>query len=122
MATSAADAVLALGIAPIAMAKVSYMPGDIQTWTKAGLSGRTPKLLGADTDTPLEEVTYQRGAGVDTWQDSTLLIGKALGRERNACAHRRHRGPCDPSAPRPPRFRGQDGDAVQLLRRDGVRD
>jgi iron complex transport system substrate-binding protein len=108
------DAVLALGVTPVAMAKVSYVPGDVQTWTKAALKGATPELLNADTDIPLEKiaalrpdlivatnsynldpvytklrqlapvVSYHKGAGADPWQDTTLLVGQALGREAQA--------------------------------------
>jgi iron complex transport system substrate-binding protein len=108
------DAVLALGVTPVAMAEVSYVPGDIQTWTKAALKGAAPELLSADTDIPLEKiaapdpdlivgtnaynlvpvysklskiapvVTYRKGPGADPWQDATLLVGRALGREPRA--------------------------------------
>jgi iron complex transport system substrate-binding protein len=109
-----ADAVIALGVTPIAIGKVSYVPGGVQAWTKAALGRRTPKLIDAETEIPLEEiaalhpdlivatntynlgpvrtklerlaplVTWTHGAGVDTWQESTLLVGKALGREARA--------------------------------------
>ena len=108
------DAVLALGITPIAMAKVSYVPGDVQTWTQTALKGASPELLDADTDIPLEKVaalrpdlivganaynldpvysklrklapvvSYRNGPGADTWQQTTLLIGQALGRAEQA--------------------------------------
>jgi iron complex transport system substrate-binding protein len=108
------DAVLALGVKPVAMAKVSYVPGDVQTWTKTALDDATPELLNTDTDIPLEKiaalqpdlivgtgaynldpvysklsqlapvVSYTKGPGVDSWQESTLLVGRALGREEQA--------------------------------------
>ncbi len=108
------DAVLALGVTPVAMAEVSYVPGNVQTWTKAELKGATPELFNADTDIPLEKiaalrpdlivganaynldpvytklskiapvVSYRKGAGSDPWQDTTLLVGQALGREAQA--------------------------------------
>jgi iron complex transport system substrate-binding protein len=108
------DAVLALGVTPIAVAKVSYVPGDVQVWTKAALKGAAPAMLDADVDIPLEKiaalkpdlivganaynlapayaklsriapvVSYVRAAGADTWQESTVLIGQALGREQQA--------------------------------------
>jgi iron-siderophore transport system substrate-binding protein len=109
-----ADAVIALGVTPIAIGKVSYVPGGVQAWTKAALGARTPKLIDAETQVPLEEiaalhpdlivatnaynlgpvrskleklapvVTWKHGAGVDTWQESTLLVGEALHREAKA--------------------------------------
>ncbi len=108
------DAVLALGHKPVAMAKVSYVPGGIQTWTKSALGGATPEMFAADTDIPLEKiaalrpdlivgtnaynldpvhsklskiapvVSYRKGPGVDSWQVSTVLVGRALGREDQA--------------------------------------
>lgn len=108
------DALLALGVTPIAMAKVSYVPGDVQAWTKTALKGATPKLLDTTRDYPLEAiaalrpdlivatnaysldpayaklkrlapvVTYEQGAGMDSWQQSTVLVGKALGQEAKA--------------------------------------
>jgi iron complex transport system substrate-binding protein len=109
-----ADAVIALGVTPVAIGKVSYVNGGVQAWTKAALGGRTPKLINAETQIPLEEiaalrpdlivatntynlgparsklaklaplVTWKHGAGVDTWQESTLLVGRALHREDKA--------------------------------------
>ena len=109
-----ADAVIALGVTPVAIGRVSYVPGGVQAWTKAALHGRAPKLIDTDTQVPLEEiaalrpdlivatnsydlaparskleklatlVTAKHGAGVDTWQESTLLVGRALGRDAQA--------------------------------------
>jgi iron complex transport system substrate-binding protein len=109
-----ADAVVALGVTPIAIGKVSYVDGGVQLWTKAALGKATPKLINAETQIPLEEiaalrpdlivatntynlgparsklaklaplVTWKHGAGVDTWQESTLLVGQALHREDKA--------------------------------------
>jgi iron-siderophore transport system substrate-binding protein len=109
-----ADAVIALGVTPIAIGKVSYVPGGIQAWAKAALGKATPKLIDSESQVPLEEVaalhpdlivatnsynlgpvrskleklaplvTWTHGAGVDTWQESTMLVGKALGREAKA--------------------------------------
>lgn len=108
------DAVLALGVTPIAMAKVSYVPGDVQTWTKTALKGTSPEQFSADVDIPLEKiaalrpdlivgtnaynlepvysklsqiapvVSYVKAAGADQWQQSTVLVGQALGREAEA--------------------------------------
>lgn len=108
------DAVLALGIVPIAMGKVSYVPGGVQTWTQAALKGRTPPMINTETSIPLERiaeldpdlvvgtnayslpavykklsriapvVTWKTGPGLDSWQQSTVLVGQALGREQQA--------------------------------------
>lgn len=109
-----ADAAIALGVVPIAMTKVTYVPGDVQEWTKAALRGSKPGLFDTDTEIPIEKVAALRpdvilatasytldpvysklkriapvvahttGAGEDRWQDSTLKIGRALGREDRA--------------------------------------
>jgi iron complex transport system substrate-binding protein len=109
-----ADAVIALGVTPIAIGKVSYVDGGIQAWTKAALGKATPKLIESEAQISLEEVaqlhpdlivatntynlgpvrskleklaplvTWKHGAGVDTWQESTLLVGQALHREAKA--------------------------------------
>lgn len=109
-----ADAVLALGVTPIGMGEVSYVPDKIQTWTKTALRGATPQMFNADVDIPIEAiaamkpdlivgtnaynlepvysklsqiapvVSYRAGPGADSWQDATVLVGQALGRERQA--------------------------------------
>ncbi len=108
------DAVLALGVEPVAISKVSYVTGGMQSWTKAALGGARPRLLDTENAIPLEQiaalkpdlivatssfalppvlakvkkiapvVTWKRGPGADPWQESTLLIGRALGREAQA--------------------------------------
>jgi len=113
----AADDALALGVVPVATVKVTYVPGDMQEWTKAALSGKTmPQLINADSGIPYERIaalrpdvilatnTYQledkgvyerlrriaptvhfaEGSGVDTWQDVTYRVGRALGQEDRA--------------------------------------
>jgi ABC-type Fe3+-hydroxamate transport system substrate-binding protein len=108
-----ADAVIALGVTPVAMYRVGYVEGGIQTWTKAALGGERPELLDTDSGIPLEKLAALRpdlivatntypliadvydklsaiapvvghiqGPGVDTWQEDTLAIAKALGREQ----------------------------------------
>jgi iron complex transport system substrate-binding protein len=108
------DTVLGLGVTPIAIGKVGYVRGGIQSWTKSALAGRSPQLLDSETSIPLEKlaalkpdlivatntynlqpvlskvkaiapvVTWTKGPGVDTWQESTRLVGRALGREEQA--------------------------------------
>jgi iron complex transport system substrate-binding protein len=107
-----ADAVIALGVTPVAMYEVGYVEGGRQEWTKAALGTARPELINTESGIPLEKIaalrpdlivatnTYPliadvydklsaiapvvghvRGPGVDTWQEDTLVIAKALGRE-----------------------------------------
>ncbi len=106
-----ADDAIALGVVPVGMAKVTYVPGFVQEWTKAALDGQQPELLEVDTAIPLEKVAALRPdlilatgnyvldpvydklskiapvvgplkqAGRDSWQDTATLIAQALGRE-----------------------------------------
>ncbi len=109
-----ADAVVGLGITPVAVGKVGYVRGGIQTWTQAALGARRPQQLDYETNIPLEQlaalkpdvivatstynlepvlakvkaiapvVTWKTAPGRDTWQETTLRVGKALGREPQA--------------------------------------
>jgi iron complex transport system substrate-binding protein len=109
-----ADDAIALGVVPVGMAKVSYAPGGVQEWTRAALKGEQPELLDVDTGMPLERIAALRpdvilatnavglaeswdklnriapvvagleGEGIDSWQDTALRIGRALGREDRA--------------------------------------
>jgi len=55
------DDALALGVVPVAIAKVTYVPGDMQEWTKAALAGRkAPQLLDTDTGIPYERLAALR--------------------------------------------------------------
>jgi len=111
---SSADAAIALGVVPVAMAKVDYAEGGIQPWTTAALGGEKPELLTLTDGIPLEEIAAQapdlilatntyglaqdydklaqiapvvawaEAEGADTWQSSAERIGKALGREEEA--------------------------------------
>lgn len=108
------DAVLALGVVPVAMANVNFVQGKVQAWTKAALEGATPAAIDTDSSIPLERiaalrpdliigtnaytlpaaykkvsriapvVTWNRGPNRDSWQQSTVLVGQALGREEEA--------------------------------------
>lgn len=55
-----ADALLALGVTPVAMARTTYVEGDVQQWTKAALRGRTPELLDVDENVPYERLAALR--------------------------------------------------------------
>jgi iron complex transport system substrate-binding protein len=111
---ASADAAIALGVVPVAMAKVDYAAGGVPPWTAAALGDRRPKLLELTAAIPFEQiaalrpdvilatntyglaknydklaqiapvVTYLHGEGVDSWQDSAVRIGRALGREQRA--------------------------------------
>jgi len=56
----ATDDALALGVIPVAIAKVTYVPGGTQAWTKQALGGEEPKLLNVDTSIPYEQVAALR--------------------------------------------------------------
>jgi iron complex transport system substrate-binding protein len=113
---ASADDAIALGVVPVAMAKVDYAPGGVQPWTTDALGGRSPEQLDLAGGIPFERiaalrpdvilatntyglakaygkleriapvVAYAEGEGVDTWQKSALRIGRALGREDRARA------------------------------------
>jgi len=52
-----ADAAIALGVAPIAMAKIDYAEGGVQPWTEEALAGKpAPELLPTTAGVPLEQV------------------------------------------------------------------
>lgn len=111
---SSADAAIALGVVPVAMAKVDYAEGGIQPWTLAALGDERPELLTLTDRLPLEAiaaqapdlilatntyglaqdydklaqiapvVAWEEAEGADTWQRSAQRIGKALGLEAEA--------------------------------------
>ncbi|MGQ0630066.1 MAG: ABC transporter substrate-binding protein [Sporichthyaceae bacterium] len=49
-----ADAAIALGVVPVAMAELSYIPGGVQEWTKQALAGATPELIETEQGFPFE--------------------------------------------------------------------
>lgn len=51
-----ADAAIALGVVPIAMAELSYIPGGIQEWTMESLGGETPELIRTEQGFPFEAI------------------------------------------------------------------
>jgi iron complex transport system substrate-binding protein len=51
---TSADALIALGIKPMAMAELSYIPGGVQEWTKKALGDHKPELFNADEGFPFE--------------------------------------------------------------------
>jgi len=56
-----ADDALALWMVPVATVKVSYVPGDMQAWTRTALKGKaTPQLIDADSGIPYERVAALR--------------------------------------------------------------
>jgi iron complex transport system substrate-binding protein len=57
----ATDDALALGVVPVGIVKVTFVPGDMQTWTKAALSGKQrPQLLDTTDGIPYERVAALR--------------------------------------------------------------
>jgi iron complex transport system substrate-binding protein len=56
----ATDDALALGVTPVAIPKVTYVPGDMQVWTKQALSGKQPRLINIDNGIPYEQVAALR--------------------------------------------------------------
>jgi ABC-type Fe3+-hydroxamate transport system substrate-binding protein len=57
----AADDALALGVVPVATVKVTYVPGDMQAWTRTALSGKkTPQPINADSGIPYERIAALR--------------------------------------------------------------
>ncbi|MGH8908550.1 MAG: ABC transporter substrate-binding protein [Egibacteraceae bacterium] len=111
-----ADAVVALGRTPVAMAGSYADPRMVDPWLVDRLGGAEVDLLNVNAEVPFEQiaaarpdlilagtfyyidehyerlsaiaptVTYVRGQQVDTWQDQTLLIGGALAEEEAARA------------------------------------
>lgn len=109
-----ADAAIALGVVPVAMASVDYVPGKVQPWTRAALDGREVQLFPYVDGPPLERIAALHpdvilaansyglarswrelnriapvvaGEGVegtDRWQLVTERIGAALGRHDEA--------------------------------------
>ncbi len=51
-----ADAAIALGVAPVGMAEVSYVEGGVQQWTKDALRGERPELFNTDQGFPFETI------------------------------------------------------------------
>jgi iron complex transport system substrate-binding protein len=66
------DDALALGVTPVGMANVFYVPGEIQSWTKQALGGtETPELIDTEADIPYERVAELRPDVIlasHTWQ------------------------------------------------------
>jgi iron complex transport system substrate-binding protein len=56
----ATDDALALGVVPVGIAEVTYVPGGQQAWTKAALKGRKPALINTDNGIPYERVASLR--------------------------------------------------------------
>jgi iron complex transport system substrate-binding protein len=111
---ASADAALALGVRPVAIARVDYAEDGVQPWTKAALGGERPELLTTSDGYPVEQiaalrpdlilatnaygvgdvydeltqiapvVAFETGEGEDTWQQATARIGRALGRAQEA--------------------------------------
>ena len=109
-----ADAAIALGVVPVAMATVDYVPGKVQPWTRAALDGQQVELFPAVDGPPLEQIAALRPdvilaanaygieraweqlnriapvvaakgvEGTDRWQLVTERIGAALGRSAEA--------------------------------------
>ncbi|MFB9835192.1 iron-siderophore ABC transporter substrate-binding protein [Actinoallomurus acaciae] len=104
-----ADIALSLGVTPIAMQKIPVVAGGVEPWTKQWLKGATPTLLDTSKGDPIDKivalkpdlilatkdyalqqsypqlskfapvVSYVNGPNLDTWQDATRTIAKALG-------------------------------------------
>lgn len=55
------DDALALGVVPVGMANVFYVPGEVQTWTESALGDEeTPELIDTEADIPFERVAELR--------------------------------------------------------------
>lgn len=50
------DAVMALGIIPVGMAELSYLPGGVQEWTKAAMGDAEPARFKTDDGFPFETI------------------------------------------------------------------
>ncbi|MGH8930870.1 MAG: ABC transporter substrate-binding protein [Egibacteraceae bacterium] len=111
-----ADAVVALGRVPVAMPGSFSEPTKVDPWLVDRLGGQDVELLDPVTAVPFERiavarpdlilagtfyevdehyerlsaiaptVTYARGWRIDTWQEQTLLVGRALAEEDAARA------------------------------------
>jgi iron complex transport system substrate-binding protein len=58
---TSADAALALGVRPVAIARVDYAEGGVQPWTKQALGdGATPELITTTDGYPIEQIAAQR--------------------------------------------------------------
>jgi iron complex transport system substrate-binding protein len=109
-----AETALALGVTPIAMTASVVFPSGIAPWVEAALANRKPELLNTGDGLPFEKiaglqpdvilatdsyeltdaygrlaqiaptVSYLAGPDSDTWQQRVELIGKALGRDKQA--------------------------------------
>ncbi|WP_067535706.1 ABC transporter substrate-binding protein [Nocardia crassostreae] len=109
-----ADAAVALGVVPIAMARGSSTPSGIQPWVEPLLGGAHPELLRLSESVPLEQVaalepdlflavgdhhlesyhdtlgkmapvlSYVTGPNLDQWPETTRRVGRVLGREDRA--------------------------------------
>ncbi|MFC9997179.1 iron-siderophore ABC transporter substrate-binding protein [Nocardia sp. NPDC127526] len=109
-----ADAAVALGVIPVAMAKGSSTPSGIQPWVEPLLGGAHPELLRLSESVPLEQVaalepdlflavgdyhletyydtltrmapvlSYTAGPNLDQWPETTRRIGRVLGWEDRA--------------------------------------
>jgi len=62
----ATDDALTLGVTPVGIAKISFVEGGVQEWTKAELRGKTPPLLDVDTALPYER--SPRCAPTSSWR------------------------------------------------------
>jgi iron complex transport system substrate-binding protein len=57
----ATDDALALGVVPVGIAEVTYVPGGKQAWTKQALRGKpAPELINTDSGIPYERVAALR--------------------------------------------------------------
>lgn len=55
------DDALALGVVPVGMVKITFVPGDVQAWTADALRGHpAPELLDADQGVPFEQIAALR--------------------------------------------------------------
>lgn len=58
---ASADAALALGVTPVAIARVDYAEGGVQPWTEQALGGgETPELITTSSGYPVEQIAAQR--------------------------------------------------------------
>lgn len=109
-----ADTAVALGVTPIAIPENASFDSLIPPWLEPELNDPQPELMNAENGIPFEKVaglrpdlilatdsfsladdyarlaqiaptvSYLEGPNTDTWQQRTLLIGKALGRDEQA--------------------------------------
>src|SRR5687768_8798680 len=79
---SSADAAIALGVRPVAMARVDYAPNGVQPWTREALGGDIPELLSLTDGVPVEKVAGLRpdlivatnAYGLDRWYELLARI------------------------------------------------